>query len=65
MLTACDVCERLQISRATLERMVRRGDFPEPVKLGPRLVRWRPADLDRFLVGDLDQDDPTLVRSAE
>ncbi len=63
MLTAYDVCEQFQFSRATLERMVRRGDFPAPVRIGPRMIRWRPADIARFLDGDAD-DDLSLAEGA-
>ncbi len=37
-LSLGDVCERLSVSRATLWRMTRRGDFPKPVQLSPGRV---------------------------
>lgn len=50
LLTARDVCEELAISRATLYRLRRRDPtFPDPFYLGPRLVRWRKPDLDRWV----------------
>jgi predicted DNA-binding transcriptional regulator AlpA len=30
----------LGVSEATFDRMVARGDFPKPIRIGPRLVRW-------------------------
>ena len=34
LLTADDICERLRIGRSTLA-VYRRGDFPEPLRIGP------------------------------
>jgi excisionase family DNA binding protein len=32
------------ISRATVYRMIERGELPSPLKLGPRLSRFRQSD---------------------
>lgn len=42
-LSLGEVCDRLSVSRATLWRMTRRGDFPKPVRLSPGRVGV-PAD---------------------
>jgi predicted DNA-binding transcriptional regulator AlpA len=34
-LTAAQVCDRLQVCRETMDRMVRAGLLPAPIKLGP------------------------------
>lgn len=33
------------LSDSTIDRMIRSGTFPQPVKLGPRSVAWRSADI--------------------
>jgi hypothetical protein len=33
------------ISKSTWWNKVRSGDFPPPVKLGPRITAWRVADI--------------------
>ncbi len=33
------------VSRSTWWSRVRSGDFPQPVKLGPRMTAWRAADI--------------------
>ena len=33
------------LSRSTIYEWMKRGDFPQPVKLGVRLVAWRQSDL--------------------
>ncbi|MDE0237493.1 MAG: AlpA family phage regulatory protein [bacterium] len=43
-----DVCARYGISTTTLHRWVSGGEFPAPVRLGGRSVRWRVSDLDRW-----------------
>jgi prophage regulatory protein len=35
------VCEALSLSRSTLERRVRRGNFPKPEELSPGRVGWK------------------------
>jgi endonuclease V-like protein UPF0215 family len=32
-------------SRNAIKRAVKRGDFPEPVRVSPLIVGWREADL--------------------
>ena len=35
-----DLCRSLRVSRTTLYRWVRSGQFPSPVKLGPKVIGW-------------------------
>ncbi len=39
---------RYEVSRATLWRWVRDGQFPSPVKLSPGCTRWKLADLEAW-----------------
>jgi prophage regulatory protein len=42
--------ERLTgLSRSTLYEWMKRGDFPQPVKLGARIVAWRESDVAAWL----------------
>jgi prophage regulatory protein len=43
------VCAALGISRPTLYRMIRRGDFPRPIRLAPQRVGWRQEDVQRWI----------------
>ena len=36
-------------ARCTVSRWVREGTFPQPVKIGPRRIAWRRADVERWL----------------
>ena len=36
------------LGRSTIYRLVAVGSFPSPVKLGPRAVAWRWADIERW-----------------
>lgn len=40
LLRAQEVCERIGVSRTTLWRKVRDGNFPQPVRLGENSVGW-------------------------
>jgi prophage regulatory protein len=42
------VLARYGCSRASVYAWMSRGDFPEPVKLGRRLVAWRRHDLEAW-----------------
>ena len=47
LLRAKDVCEKLQVSRMTLHRLVKRGSLPV-VRIG-RLLRFRPDSIKKML----------------
>ena len=44
-----EVLALLRVSRSTLNRWIREGAFPRPVKLGKRAVRWRRSDIEGWL----------------
>lgn len=37
------------LSRSTLYDWMKKGDFPQPIKLGARLVAWRESDISKWL----------------
>ena len=37
------------LSRSTIYRMVKTGQFPPPVRVGPKAVRWRLSDIIAWL----------------
>ncbi|MXR36691.1 helix-turn-helix transcriptional regulator [Craterilacuibacter sinensis] len=39
----------LPVGRTTLWRMVKRGQFPAPVRLGPNISAWRAEDVRDWL----------------
>ena len=41
LLTRAEVESRFGIARTTIYRLMRAGDFPTPVRVEPRAVRWR------------------------
>jgi len=51
-MTPAEVCAEIQISRTWLNKLVRRGEFPEPMRLGkpPQgRLRFRAADVDQWM----------------
>jgi len=44
-LSTSTVVERTSLSRTTLWRMIRRGEFPKPVHVSPGRVAWSEAAL--------------------
>ena len=51
LLKAREVYERLGISRATLYRMIEKGQFPPPLKLSTGTSRWHSQDVEDFIAG--------------
>lgn len=49
LLNARQVAERLSISMRSLYRLVARGAFPQPIRYTRKLVRWKAADVERYL----------------
>ena len=49
MLRMPDVCLRIGLSRQTVYRMIRRGQFPPGVKLTSWAVGWRATDVEAWL----------------
>ncbi|MCY4550603.1 MAG: AlpA family transcriptional regulator [Defluviicoccus sp.] len=44
-----EVEEQTGLSRSAIYRLMRAGEFPTPIRIGPRAVRWPKAELDEFL----------------
>ena len=49
LLTAQEVARRLSIGVRTLYRMAGSGVVPRPVRFNRKLIRWRAADIERYL----------------
>ena len=44
-----DILALLGIGRATLSKWRNEGRFPEPKRLGPRLLGWRASDIEAWI----------------
>ena len=49
LLTFNEVIDMTKIGRSQLYRKISAGLFPEPVAVGPRTVRFRVEDVDKWL----------------
>src|SRR5262245_43581815 len=49
LLTSHQVACRLSLSVRTLWRLVRAGKFPQPIRYNRKLVRWKTADVARYI----------------
>jgi prophage regulatory protein len=49
LLRRQQVEEMCAIGRAYLYRLIANGEFPAPVKVGVRAVRWRESDVLRWI----------------
>lgn len=49
MLKIEDVVEKTSLGKSTLEKMIENGEFPKPLKLGPRTRRWHAEDINKWI----------------
>jgi prophage regulatory protein len=45
LLKLNEVCELLSVSRSTVYKLLSEGNFPRPVRLGARAIRWKVEDI--------------------
>ena len=45
MLDIYRVSERYGVNKDTIRRWIKSGDFPEPIRVGKKLLRWDVVDL--------------------
>ena len=41
--------QRTTLSCSAIYRLMRAGQFPEPVQIGPRAVRWRSNEIEDYI----------------
>ena len=44
-----EVDDLVKLSRSTIYLMIKRGEFPAPVRLGRRAVAWRVSDIENWI----------------
>lgn len=49
LLRRTDVESLTGLSRTSIYRMMERGEFPRPVRIGPRAVAWREHELSEWM----------------
>lgn len=49
LLDAVDLQAILGVSRTTLWRMTKAGEFPNPIKITANLTRWHRAEVDQWI----------------
>jgi prophage regulatory protein len=51
LLRLTEVCEMLAMSRSSVYAHMKKGAFPQPVKVGARAVRWRADSVSTWKAG--------------
>jgi excisionase family DNA binding protein len=51
LLNAREVADLLCVHLRTVYRLLERGQLPQPIRFGRKIVRWRAEDLRRRLTG--------------
>ena len=44
-----EICNHLSISNSTFYRYSKKSDFPKPIRLSSRTVRYRRSDVNRYI----------------
>ena len=58
LLSAKDMCRVFGVSRATLYRMLARGEIPSPITVSLRARRWKASDISRLIEEKGNHDGP-------
>ncbi len=51
LMTVADVSKFAGLGESTVWEMSRDGRLPKPIKLGARMTRWLPSDMEAWLQG--------------
>lgn len=49
LLNRREVQQACKLSKSTLYRLMRTGAFPEPLKIGPKAIRWRVDEIQEWV----------------
>ena len=49
LMRRSEVEGRVGLSRTSIYRLMRQGRFPEPVRVGPKAVRWPASEVEAWL----------------
>lgn len=49
LLNRREVQQACKLSKSTLYRLMRTGHFPEPLKIGPKAIRWRADEIHEWV----------------
>ena len=49
LLTRPDIEALTGLKCSTIYRLMRRGEFPEPIRIGERAVRWPEAEIEAWI----------------
>ena len=49
LMTRHDVERRCSLDRSTIYRLMRKGKFPVPLRIGDKNVRWKASEIEDYL----------------
>lgn len=49
LLRLPEVCRLVTLQKTTIRNLMKRGEFPQPIKITPRATRWRRADVEAWI----------------
>ena len=49
LMTRQEVEDRIRLCRSALYRLMRQGEFPLPLRIGHRAVRWMASEVEAWL----------------
>ena len=49
LLNLSELSERFRVKQNTILQWAANGDFPKPIRIGRRTLRWREVDIDAFI----------------
>lgn len=49
LLDVTEITNMFKVTRATLDKWEKQGNFPRRIKIGKRVVAWKESDIENFI----------------
>ena len=49
LLKLSEVCQRTAMGKTSIYRKIEKGEFPAPVQISPKMVRWKKSEIDAWI----------------
>lgn len=58
------VSSRVGYSRSSIYNFIASGEFPKPIRLGPRAIGWLESDIDRWIASRVEASGNSQIKTA-
>jgi prophage regulatory protein len=62
LLRSPEVERRTGLSKASIYNLIRKGEFPKPVKISERAIGWVEEEIERYVEGKINARDDAAIK---